>query len=307
MSGISGAALTERARDAANFIRNATTAQKIVLGFGLLAGCYLVKSMLESWTGTLFLTAACILGTRHLLGRVQVLRDSSSAAPSSSPLSSTLTARPLSTYEITPIKEIGIFGNTRLPPAQEVFSSPNGYADQIWYALPTVVDEFVTSDPSKAVVRSWRPKSYISKQELAYIQFTHWNIRDKRPVIGEIMVHRDIAKRVADCFSELFAAKFTIFQARLVDHFNDNHEHSKKANNSTAFWYQDILKPSSVRICIDINPFFNPYYNHKKGVVAPPGAEKYLDRNLEHAGMIKEGDACHKAFTSRGFPGEETG
>ncbi len=45
----------------------------------------------------------------------------------------------------------------------------------------------------------------------------------------------------------------------------------------------------------------NPCFHPDSKTVEPAGTEKFLDRSLDQIGLIKAGDACHKAFTSRGW------
>ncbi len=307
MGGILGAALTQHARGAANFIRNATPAEKALLGLGLLTGCYLVKRALETWTGTFLFTAACVLGARHLLGRAQASRGSSSAVPSPTPLPSTLTAQPISTRAIAPI-QLGFFEGTKLPApsATAVSNHISGYTAQVWCPLPPVVDAFVTSDPSRGT-RSWKPNPNVAKKNLAYIQLTHFNGTSDRPVVGEIMVHGSIASKTVNAFADICRAKFPIRQMRLIDYYGADDEASMHLDNSSGFCYRDITGRSGVisnhakGLAIDINTFFNPYHNRTSGLVAPQGSDQFLDRNLTHPEMIKEGDACHTAFTKQGF------
>lgn len=44
-----------------------------------------------------------------------------------------------------------------------------------------------------------------------------------------------------------------------------------------------------------------PIFFTIKNITEPAGTERFINRNLDQLGLIKEGDACHKAFTSRGW------
>ncbi len=123
------------------------------------------------------------------------------------------------------------------------------------------------------------------------------------PIDGETV---NVAKEVLEIFYELYEAKYPICKMRLIDYYGADDELSMKDNNSSAFNFRYIngtrnISWHSYGLAIDINPFVNPCFSPNSNITEPDGAEKFLNRNLEQLGIIKEGDACHKAFTSRGW------
>src|SRR5690606_10535408 len=77
-------------------------------------------------------------------------------------------------------------------------------------------------------------------------------------------------------------------------------------NDTSAFFCRidgqnlNNFSPHSFGIAIDINPYYNP------GVIAKPFQDlekgiKYLNRNLNHVGMIKQRDEIIKTFLDHGW------
>lgn len=123
------------------------------------------------------------------------------------------------------------------------------------------------------------------------------------PINGETI---NIAKEVLEIFHEMYKAKYPIDKIRLVDYYGADDELVMRDNNSSAFNFRYIndtkdISWHSYGLAIDINPFVNPCFHLNSKFIEPDGSEKFLDRGLEQLGLIKEGDACYKAFTSRGW------
>ena len=76
-------------------------------------------------------------------------------------------------------------------------------------------------------------------------------------------------------------------------------------NNTSAFYCRpDGQSPTkfshhSYGIAIDINPLYNPAVEDK--AVSPENGRIYLNRNLNHKAMIKEGDKLFILFTQKGW------
>jgi len=150
---------------------------------------------------------------------------------------------------------------------------------------------------------SYMENELIELEDLRYLEVTYWSF-DNRRYFGELIVHKSVAEEVIEIFQELYENKYMIEKIRLVDEYEANDELSMADNNSSAFNFRYIagtkkLSNHAYGLAIDINPFQNPYVNNN--TVQPIGSEEFADRTLEKLGMIKEGDACYKAFTSRGW------
>ncbi len=175
----------------------------------------------------------------------------------------------------------------------------DGYKAVVFHPLPKIIQKRIYN-------KSWKKNNPVPMKDLSYIQFIHINFEGKDK-LGEMIVHKKIAKELLEIFYELYLEKYPIHQCRLVDDYNAEDEASMQANNSSAFCSREnlsrpgIFSKHSYGIAIDINPKFNPYYNYQTGLLAPKGSEQYMDRTLHKIGMIYPEDACYKAFTKRGF------
>lgn len=156
---------------------------------------------------------------------------------------------------------------------------------------------------------SYNPEC-IDIKELCLLKVLHWGF-DGKIHEGEMIVNKKIAGEVIDIFSELFTAKYPIEKIRLINEYDADDDKSMEDNNSSALCCRVITGDEnkqnprwslhSYGTAIDINPFQNPYVKPKKNLVLPKGSEEYVDRTNVRLGMIVKGDACHKAFTSRGW------
>lgn len=123
------------------------------------------------------------------------------------------------------------------------------------------------------------------------------------PINGEII---NIAKEILEIFYEMYKAKYPIEKIKLIDYYGADDEFSMQDNNSSAFNFRYIIGTKNISyhaygLAVDINPFVNPCLHLESNIIEPAGTEKFLDRNLNQAGLIKKGDACYKAFTERGW------
>ena len=143
---------------------------------------------------------------------------------------------------------------------------------------------------------------YVRREDLRLLKIKHVDFNGKVQD-GELVVAReavdsktkkaiDVSKEVLEIFKELFDAKYPI-------------------REMSCFYFRNIagtdkLSWHSYGLAIDINYKENPCISIDqstgkiKGVI-PSSSAKYVDRSLDKKGMIKEDDACHKAFVSRGW------
>ena len=132
---------------------------------------------------------------------------------------------------------------------------------------------------------------YIRVTDLSIIYFSYYGF-DGKVYKKFMVVNKAIAREVLEILKELYDNKYPI-------------------NNISCFNYRNMtdsnkLSWHALGLAIDINYQQNPYvkYNNQTGNmenIVPKNCEKYLDRNIDEKGMIKVGDACHKAFKSRGW------
>lgn len=154
----------------------------------------------------------------------------------------------------------------------------------------------------------------VAPGELALVRVRHVDY-EGREREGEIIVLAELEDEVAAIFAELFAARFPLHRVERVDAFGGSDERSMEADNSSSFNHRQNLSfalrdPNTTVLslhaygrAIDINPLRNPYARPRANpsVIQPRSGAPYLDRSLALPGMIREGDACHRAFTERGW------
>lgn len=171
-----------------------------------------------------------------------------------------------------------------------------------------------TEDISMALERKITGVSYKKKcidlEELCLLKIVHWGF-DKKYHIGEMVVNKKIAKEVIEIFTDLLKAKYPVAKIRLIDEYGADDDKSMADNNSCALCCRPITGQEHLKnptwsthsygTAIDINPKQNPYVKPRKNLILPECAKKYVDRTNVRKGMIIEGDACHKAFKSRGW------
>jgi hypothetical protein len=181
----------------------------------------------------------------------------------------------------------------------------NSFQAAIWYPLPSSVEKRITSDPLKKEVRTWKdfgpPKS-----EFAYLQVTHLNMKGKE-TIGELVIHKDLAREVVDISHEIFSSHFPIEQERLMDYWDADDDRSMSANNSSALCVRwsggkvGTLSKHALGRAWDLNPKINPFYHPELKIISPEEGKDFLDRSREVPGMIREGDRVVKIFDAHGW------
>jgi hypothetical protein len=150
---------------------------------------------------------------------------------------------------------------------------------------------------------SWQAGCPITLDQLAYLKLSYWGF-DNKIHQGELVVYKLLAKETVDIFKQLFAIKFPIANMQLPENLPANKE-SLELNNTYAFYCRSNgqnpgkLSRHSYGLAIDINPLYNPEILNKE--VKPEMGRLYIDRQLQHQGMIKEGDAAFTIFLNHGW------
>jgi hypothetical protein len=167
---------------------------------------------------------------------------------------------------------------------------------------------------------SWRPGCPVELRRLRYLRVPFVDSRG-REQLGELVVHESVAEELVVVMAELHAARFPIERMQLIDAYGGSDARSMEDNNTSAWNCREqtsspgIFSDHSYGTAIDINPKVNPYARPRPVVlvpeplggdgrpvlVAPPSGAPFLDRSAEVPGLIRAGDACHHALTSRGW------
>jgi hypothetical protein len=156
----------------------------------------------------------------------------------------------------------------------------------------------------RRVRHSWRPGCPVGRVELRLLRADHWGF-DGRVHRGELMVHRDHARRILVVLEKLFNAGYPIERMRLVDAYRANDDRSMAANNTSGFNCRRVAGTNrwsehAFGRAIDLNPLRNPYVT-RGGRVSPPAGRRYANRARRAAGMIRGGDVVVRAFAAAGW------
>ena len=151
---------------------------------------------------------------------------------------------------------------------------------------------------------SWRRGCPVGPVELRLLRVDHWGF-DRRVHRGELVVHRDHARRILLVMEKLFGARYPIQRLRLVDAYRADDDRSMAANNTSGFNCRRVSGTSrwsehAYGRAIDLNPLRNPYVT-RGGRVSPPAGRSYADRARRAAGMIHHGDKVVRAFAAAGW------
>ena len=162
----------------------------------------------------------------------------------------------------------------------------------------------ITPEIQARMKYSWRDGNPVPLEHLRYVTVSHFGF-DQLPHQGKLVVHQDVANDIVEIFKELFENYYPIEKMELIDEYEANDEASCADNNTSAFCSRRITGRTdrwsnhSYGAAIDINPRYNPFVG--RGTVVPKNARPYLDRSILDLRLIKRGDVCYRAFTSRGW------
>ncbi len=186
--------------------------------------------------------------------------------------------------------------------ASLIFSTTSIYAQGKYKGTFGPIPENIRKEMSG---KTWTKECPVSLDQLSYLQVTYWGF-DNKPHTGELIVNKAIAEDTVKVFEELFDIKFPIESMKLPSYLMNHPNDSTEKNNSSAFCYRkDTQSPEknsihSYGLAIDLNPFYNPAIV-AKGKTEPEGADKYLNRKLNHIGMIHKGDKVFQIMTNHGW------
>jgi hypothetical protein len=163
-------------------------------------------------------------------------------------------------------------------------------------SIPTNIQQKITGT-------SFNKNTPVKMNDLSYVKVRYIGF-DNKEHIGELIVHKKLAKEVLAIFEELYQKRFPIEKIKLIDEYKGSDDLSMKDNNTSAFNTRPIagtkkLSNHSYGIAIDINPLQNPEIEGNK--VSPATARMYANRKAIRKGMIVKGNACYNAFKKRGW------
>ena len=151
---------------------------------------------------------------------------------------------------------------------------------------------------------SWHPGCPVPLRELRLIRLRYWGF-DRQAHMGRLVVHADVARRVAGIFGRLYELSYPIRRMRLVDAYGADDRTSMEHDNTSAFncrWragQPGVWSQHAFGRAIDVNPVENPYV--WSGGVSPWNGAPYVDRTNRRRGMIYHGDPVWWAFRNRSW------
>ena len=156
--------------------------------------------------------------------------------------------------------------------------------------------------------KTYKENPNIGRDDLRHIRALHWDY-DNQMHVGEMIVNKVIADRVARIFRQLFDAKYPIQRMVLPDVYNADDETQMRNNNTSCFCYRAIARSTKLSkhargLAIDINTLYNPYYKDRADgtqFIQPVTGKPYCDRSWNFPYKIDHKDLCFKLFTEAGF------
>ena len=142
----------------------------------------------------------------------------------------------------------------------------------------------ISTDVKKRMIEgdSWREGCPVSLENLRYVQVNHWNF-DHETVVGEVIVHEDVAEELVYIFEELYNMKYPINKMQLVSEYDGDDWKSIEADNTSAFNCRPVTgkkkkwSKHAYGRAIDINPIENPYIS-RNGHISHEASLKYRKR-----------------------------
>lgn len=175
------------------------------------------------------------------------------------------------------------------------------------FAISSISDEV-----KKRMIKgnSYKKGCPVPLKNLRYLTIKHLGF-DGKDKIGEMIVHKDVAKDVVDIFSKMYKMGYPIYKMQLVSNYKGDDWESIEANNTSAFNCRPITGKKNkwsrhaYGKAIDINPIENPYVN-KKGYISHKESLKYkirkrYSKDLKDKAVLLKGDKVVKLFKNRGW------
>lgn len=143
----------------------------------------------------------------------------------------------------------------------------------------------------------------VPRSRLRLLHLLHRNFRGHIQV-GEMICNKSVADDLLRIFRELYDVGYPIEKIYLIDEYGADDNLSMADNNTSCFNFRRKpgMKELSMHargLAVDINPLYNPYVRGER--IEPASGAVYADRTRKCPYYIRRGDACHAAFTSRGW------
>lgn len=156
------------------------------------------------------------------------------------------------------------------------------------------VDKSIFAEMQKLNI--WRKDCPVSRDRLKIVDFSYYNFQQQVEHGGQIMIFDVLAESLMKIMQELFALKFPISKARLMNFYRGDDELAMEDNNSSGFNFRYIkgtkkISMHGLGMAVDINPLQNPFIvkdeKTQKTVIYPEGGKSFLDRSNVRSGMVE--------------------
>ncbi len=157
---------------------------------------------------------------------------------------------------------------------------------------------------------TWHRGCPVPLNDLRYIKMTYINFlyQDR---VGEMIVHKSVAKDVVDIFHKLYDMRYPINKMKLIYHYRGDDWLSIENDNTSAFNCRKLTgnrgkwSNHAYGRAIDINPIENPYIS-RSGRIAHKESYKFRNRNHDRRrahdrAVLSRYDEVVKLFKSHGW------
>jgi poly-gamma-glutamate synthesis protein (capsule biosynthesis protein) len=152
------------------------------------------------------------------------------------------------------------------------------------------------------------PQCPVALEDLRFLRMTYVGF-DAEAHVGEMVVHRDVARDVTRVFHRLYDARWPIQRMRLVDEYRGDDDRSMAANNTSGYNCRRVAgspawSDHAYGTAIDIDPVQNPYLTGSS--VRPGKGLRFatVDRSAAarvRTGVIHADDVVVRAFAAIGW------
>jgi len=157
---------------------------------------------------------------------------------------------------------------------------------------------------------SYKEECPVALKDLRHLHLKYLSFEGKT-LVGEMIVHKDVAVEVVNIFNELYRINYPIHAMELISEYKGSDWKSIEADNTSAFNCRHATgskkwSKHSYGKAIDINPIENPYIS-KNGHISHKASEKYRKRihqkNIypENWALLLKNDQATQIFKKYGW------
>lgn len=192
-----------------------------------------------------------------------------------------------------------------------ILYTQSGYADNSFYGSISPMPQIIKQ---QMIGNTWHTGCPVDPDDLSYLRLSYWGF-DNKPHVGDMIINQQLAPEVVDIFKQLYEAHYPIERMMIPEELIGGIKFSNvldfdafvgNSDDTYGFFCRvdaqnpKNFSPHSYGTSIDINPYYNSAVLDPKYMYLEKGS-KYLNRNLQHIGMIRENDIAVKTFMDHGW------